>query len=75
MGCQQCGRQPGDLHCNYEAGCVNDEGYEPRNDWECVPAEKKPTARQRPKVADAEDAFNAEQAKIGGMPYGTYGGY
>ena len=21
----------------------------------------------------AEDAFNAEQAKIGGMPYGTYG--
>lgn len=25
--------------------------------------------------ACAEDAFNAEQAKAGGMPYGTYGGY
>jgi len=23
----------------------------------------------------AEDDFNAEQAKNGGMPYGTYGGY
>ena len=23
----------------------------------------------------AEDAFNTEQAKIGGMPYGAYGGY
>ena len=23
----------------------------------------------------AEDSFNAEQADIGGMPYGTYGGY
>lgn len=26
------------------------------------------------KAAEAEDKFNAEQAKIGGMPYGTYGG-
>lgn len=26
-------------------------------------------------TATAEDAFNAEQAKTGGMPYGTYGGY
>ena len=27
------------------------------------------------KAAEAEDAFNAEQAKNGGMPCGTYGGY
>lgn len=29
----------------------------------------------QPTAAEAEDAFNADQAKIGGMPYGTYGGY
>lgn len=25
-------------------------------------------------IPNAEDVFNAAQAKIGGMPYGTYGG-
>lgn len=38
MGCQQCGRQPGDLYCLYDDGCPNDPQYEPRQDWACEPA-------------------------------------
>lgn len=33
------------------------------------------TALLKSLTATAEEAFNAEQAKTGGMPYGTYGGF
>ncbi len=38
MGCQQCGRRPGDLYCLNDDGCPNDPQYEPRQDWACEPA-------------------------------------
>ena len=39
MGCQQCGRHPGDLYCLNDDGCPNDQQYEPRQDWACEPAQ------------------------------------
>jgi hypothetical protein len=38
VGCQQCGRRPGDLYCLNDDGCPNDPQYEPRQDWACEPA-------------------------------------
>ena len=31
--------------------------------------------KQQQTFGEAEDEFNADAAKTGGMPYGTYGGY
>ena len=44
MGCQQCGRRPGDLYCLNDDGCPKHE-YEPRQDWACEPSDRYPLPR------------------------------
>lgn len=66
MGCQQCGRLPGDLRCNYEDGCVNDEGYEPRNDWECVPSSDRVLSEKKKERLAAWEIDPGDDLDLGG---------
>jgi hypothetical protein len=64
MGCQQCGRQPGDLYCLNDNGCPNDTQYEPRQDWACEPATTGRQSYPIPKfLRDNMKATAEKQAK------------
>lgn len=52
----------------HEPHCMKLDIYDER-DWGCTCGAEEAALKK------GEDSFDEEQAKIGGMPYGTYGGY